>query len=81
MYDLAIIGAGVIGMSIARHLKDSGLSIALIDRDIEGKHASYKAGGMLGAQNEFKEDSPLFRLALTSRAHMMRMFKTYQILI
>ncbi|WP_412518459.1 NAD(P)/FAD-dependent oxidoreductase [Staphylococcus simulans] len=68
MYDLAIIGAGVIGMSIARHLKDSGLSIALIDRDIEGKHASYKAGGMLGAQNEFKTDSPLFRLALSSRA-------------
>lgn len=68
MYDLAIVGAGVMGMSIARHLKDSGLHIALIDRDIEGKHASYKAGGMLGAQNEFKEDSPLFRLALKSRA-------------
>lgn len=68
MYDAAIIGAGVMGMSIARHLKDSGLSIALIDRDIEGKHASYKAGGMLGAQNEFTEDSPLFRLALASRS-------------
>ena len=68
MFDLAIVGAGVIGMSIARHLKDSGMRIALIDRDIEGQHASYKAGGMLGAQNEFKEDSPLFRLALKSRA-------------
>ncbi|MHD0396712.1 glycine oxidase ThiO [Staphylococcus simulans] len=67
MYDLAIIGAGVIGMSVARHLKDHGLSLALIDRDIEGQHASYKAGGMLGAQNEFKTESPLFHLALTSR--------------
>ncbi|GEP78856.1 glycine oxidase ThiO [Staphylococcus carnosus] len=67
MFDLIIVGAGVIGMSIARHLKDSGMQIALIDRDIEGQHASYKAGGMLGAQNEFKEDSPLFRLALKSR--------------
>ncbi|RZH99666.1 FAD-dependent oxidoreductase, partial [Staphylococcus condimenti] len=45
MFDLIIVGAGVIGMSIARHLKDSGMQIALIDRDIEGQHASYKPGG------------------------------------
>ncbi|GEP84868.1 putative glycine oxidase [Staphylococcus piscifermentans] len=78
MFDLAIVGAGVIGMSIARHLKDSGMRIALIDRDIEGQHASYKAGGMLGAQNEFKEDSPLFRLALKSRAKFGELSKALQ---
>lgn len=67
MHDVLIIGSGVIGMSIARHLSHTHLDIAIVDRDIPGKHASYKAGGMLGAQNEFTEDSDLFRLALESR--------------
>ena len=59
MHDVLIIGSGVIGMSIARQLSQSHLDIALIDRDVPGKHASYKAGGMLGAQNEFTEDTDL----------------------
>ena len=67
MHDVLIVGSGVIGMSIARHLSHTQLDIAIVDRDIPGKHASYKAGGMLGAQNEFTEDSDLFRLALESR--------------
>lgn len=43
----------------------------MIDRDEAGKHASYKAGGMLGAQNEFTKNSALFSLATTSQ----KMFK------
>lgn len=68
MHDVLIIGSGVIGMSIARQLSQSHLDIAIIDRDIPGMHASYKAGGMLGAQNEFTTDSELFQLALASRS-------------
>lgn len=67
MYDVAVVGSGVIGMSIAKALDGYGLKIAVVDRDEPGKHASYKAGGMLGAQNEFNEDGALFRLALASR--------------
>ena len=69
MYDVLIVGSGVMGMSIARELalKNDLLSIAVIDRDVPGLHASYKAGGMLGAQNEFIEDTPLYQLALRSR--------------
>ncbi|MGO3273851.1 MAG: NAD(P)/FAD-dependent oxidoreductase [Staphylococcus equorum] len=63
MYDVIIIGSGVMGMSIARELSKSDIKIAVIDRDIPGKHASFKAGGMLGAQNEFTEDSDLFHIA------------------
>ncbi|WP_261697895.1 NAD(P)/FAD-dependent oxidoreductase [Staphylococcus equorum] len=63
MYDVIIIGSGVMGMSIARELSKSDIKIAVIDRDIPGKHASFKAGGMLGAQNEFTEDSNLFHIA------------------
>lgn len=69
MYDVLIIGSGVMGMSIARALNSEAYRIAVIDRDIPGKHASYKAGGMLGAQNEFNSDSALYRLALKSQQY------------
>lgn len=78
MHDVLIIGSGVIGMSIARHLSQSQMDIALVDRDVPGKHASYKAGGMLGAQNEFTEDTDLFRLALESRALFPKLCDTLQ---
>lgn len=42
MHDVLIVGSGVIGMSIARHLSHTQLDIAIVDRDIPGKHASYK---------------------------------------
>ena len=67
MHDILIIGSGVIGMSIARQLSQSHLDIAIVDRDVPGMHLSYKAGGMLGAQNEFITNSPLFQLAMASR--------------
>ena len=70
MYDVLIVGSGVIGMSIARALSyKSNSSIAVVDRDVPGLHASYKAGGMLGAQNEFENYSPLYELAIHSRRY------------
>ena len=78
MRDVLIIGSGVIGMSIARNLSQSQMDIAIVDRDIPGKHASYKAGGMLGAQNEFTEDNDLFRLALESRSLFPKLCETLQ---
>lgn len=68
-YDVITIGAGVMGLSIADQLAKDGLKVAVIDRDEPGRHASWKAGGMLGAQNEFSNDSPLFHLAQASRKH------------
>lgn len=42
MHDVLIIGSGVIGMSIARHLSQSQMDVAIVDRDVPGKHASIK---------------------------------------
>jgi glycine oxidase len=73
MFDVLIIGSGVMGMSVARNLKHHKLNIGIIDRDIDGMHASYKAGGMLGAQNEFSKDSPTYRLALESQQYFKQL--------
>ncbi len=70
MQRVTIIGGGVIGLSIARHLSNASYAISIIDRSTPRMNASYAAGGMLGAQNEFFEDTPLYRLAMKSRTLM-----------
>lgn len=66
MYDVIIVGGGVIGASIAYHLSHSRKRILVIERDTIGSHASSAAAGMLGVQLEMKPNSPLFELARAS---------------
>ncbi|MBN6188149.1 glycine oxidase ThiO [Aneurinibacillus sp. BA2021] len=68
MYDVVIIGGGIIGVSIAYQLSKRGRTVALLEKDTVGAHASGAAGGMLGAQVEFAEPGPLVDLSLKSRA-------------
>lgn len=51
---VAIIGAGVVGLSIALELRSRGADVAVYDRGIElGGGASIRAAGMLGAAFEW----------------------------
>ncbi|MBI5975043.1 glycine oxidase ThiO [Staphylococcus canis] len=70
MLQTVIIGAGVMGLSIARQLETTHRNVQIIDRSTPRMNASYAAGGMLGAQNEFFEDTSLYRLAMKSREMM-----------
>ena len=45
-YDVAVIGAGVLGLWTARYLSEAGLSVALVEKGRAGSGAS---GGLLGA--------------------------------
>jgi glycine oxidase len=47
--DVAIIGAGVIGLGIAWRLAAQGASVAVFDRGAAGSGASHAAAGMLAA--------------------------------
>ena len=60
--DCAIIGAGVIGLAIARRLASAGLSITVFDKGAPGGEASYAAGGMLCPRLEFKKKSRLSQM-------------------
>lgn len=55
-------------------LSQKGARVAIIDRNIRGMYASYAAGGMLGAHNEFTEACQLFHFAKESQ----KMFKPLQ---
>ncbi len=67
--DIAIIGGGVIGLTLARALYKRGVkSVALIESNSDiGMEASWAAGGMLAPQSEANEADAFFNLACASR--------------
>jgi glycine oxidase len=46
-WDAIILGAGIIGLSLARELRRHGMGVLVIDRGEPGHEASYAAAGML----------------------------------
>jgi glycine oxidase len=46
-YDAIIVGAGIIGLSLAIELRKQGLSVLLVEKGEPGREASWAAGGML----------------------------------
>jgi glycine oxidase len=66
MFDVIVIGAGVIGSSIALALARLGVSVGLLDRGAPGGEASSAAAGVLGMQVEMVSDGPFAHLAAKS---------------
>jgi len=65
-YDVAVIGAGVVGHGIAWAARRSGRTVALID-DAPGSGASWAAAGMLAPVSELHyQEEPLLELMLES---------------
>jgi D-lysine oxidase len=74
--DAIILGAGIVGTSIALHLAKRGLSVALIDRAGLGEHTSFGNAGVIEGNTVFPPAFPsdlgaLARIALNraSEAH------------
>jgi glycine oxidase len=55
--DLAILGGGIVGLSVAWRAREQGMSVALLERDTLGSGATHVAAGMLApvAEVEFGE--------------------------
>ena len=66
--DVVIVGGGIIGLAIARALRQRGVrDVVLIERGQLGAEASWAAGGILGPQIEAHRANDLFQLACVSR--------------
>lgn len=65
--DVAIIGGGVIGCSIALRLAQAGLGVTVVERGEPGGEASSAAAGMIAPQGEMTEPDDFYRLTLSSR--------------
>ena len=66
--DVIIVGAGVIGCSIALKLAEANLKVTILERGRVGCEASRAAAGMLAAQSETTGAGPFFDLCLRSRS-------------
>jgi glycine oxidase len=66
VFDIAIIGGGVIGSSIAFELAAEKLDIVLLDRESPGRGASWAAAGMLSPGPDSPDALPLVPLAKVS---------------
>ncbi len=65
--DVAVVGAGVIGLSIAFELARRGREVVVIERDRPGQHASTVAAGLLGtAALPLGEQDDIYPLKLDS---------------
>jgi D-amino-acid dehydrogenase len=67
--DAIVLGAGIVGTSIALHLAKCGLSVALIDRTGVGEQTSYGNAGVIEGNTVFPPAFPsdlsaLARIAL-----------------
>ncbi|WP_371261507.1 glycine oxidase ThiO [Bacillus sp. MUM 116] len=67
-YDVAIIGGGINGASIAYQLSKRNKKVIILEKKQLACQASSAAAGMLAAQAEIEQDGPLFQMALKSQA-------------
>src|SRR5216684_4253663 len=67
--DAIVLGAGIVGVSVALHLVKRGLAVALVDRGKPGQGTSYGNAGIIEANTLFPAAFPaslksLIRIAL-----------------
>ena len=65
-FDVAIVGGGIIGGSIAFELAQEKLRVLVLDRQAPGQEASWAAAGMLSPSPENPDSIPLVPLARAS---------------
>lgn len=66
--DVLVVGAGVVGCSVAYHCAQAGLQVRVIDADRIGSGASGAAAGMLAPQVEAHQPDDFFAFGLAGRA-------------
>lgn len=66
--DVLVVGGGVIGCAIARHLAARSASVVVVERDEPGAHASWAAAGMLSPLAEADRPDAFLDLLRAARA-------------
>ena len=71
--DVVVIGAGVVGCSIAYYLAREGLSVTVLERESIGSGASAHATGSLGLLGAEFSPGPSFQMARASYAEFQKL--------
>ena len=67
-WEAIIVGAGIIGLSLARELRKTGMSVLVVERGEPGREASWAAGGML--VDSERETPPALQSLASASARM-----------
>jgi glycine oxidase len=62
-FDLIVIGAGIAGLTSALALRETGASVAILDRDRAGTEASWAGGGILCPLYAWRYPAPVLTIA------------------
>lgn len=68
MFDVIVIGAGAVGIALARETARRGASVCVLERSTPGAGASSAAAGVLSFLSEMHADGPMTRLCQASLA-------------
>jgi glycine oxidase len=68
LYDVVVVGAGIVGCSVSHHLAKAGLKVALVDKGGVAGEASQAAAGMLAPLGDEPPDQehPLQQLGMAA---------------
>lgn len=71
--DFAIVGAGVIGMMLARELAQAGATVALIDKGECARESSWAGGGIVSPLYPWRYSTPVTQLATWSQSSYLHL--------
>ncbi|MEX2582086.1 MAG: glycine oxidase ThiO [Gemmatimonadota bacterium] len=66
-YDVAVVGAGIIGAAVAREVARAGATVVVVDREQPCSRTTWAAAGMLSPQAESDRPGDFLRLLLRAR--------------
>ena len=64
--NVVVVGAGIIGASVAHALARRGVSVTVLDMRAPGRGASWASAGLLAPYTEAQEETPLLRMGIRS---------------
>src|SRR5512134_2126260 len=64
--DVVVVGAGILGSSVALRLAQAGRRVVVLERAVPGAEASSAAGGILSPGVEASEPGPFYALCAAS---------------
>ncbi len=75
---VAIVGAGVMGLMLARELGFHGIAVELLDKSVAANEASWAGGGIISPLYPWRYSEPVTRLATWSQAYYPNLIESLE---